>query len=351
MSAVDLDALTKRYGATRAVGALTLSVESGEFVTLLGPSGCGKSTTLQMIAGFAVPTEGTVRIGGQDCTRVPPHRRNVGMVFQNYALFPHMTLAENVAFGLKMRRVPRDERARRVAEALALVQLDALADRYPGQISGGQQQRVALARALVIRPDVLLLDEPFGALDKQLRDRMRVDLRDLQRRLGISLVFVTHDQDEALSMSDRIAVMAEGRLRQLGPPGEIYERPANRFVAEFMGQSNILSARATASEGGETLVEAAGLRLRVPGIHPAGAALEVLIRPEKIGLAPAGAEGPQGRVHDLQYFGASVHARVAVDSGPDLSVILPQVDPAHRPAPGDAVTLDIPATAPFVLGD
>ncbi|MDA0962076.1 MAG: ABC transporter ATP-binding protein [Proteobacteria bacterium] len=350
MSAVDLESVVKRYGATTAVDWLDLSVESGEFVTLLGPSGCGKSTTLQMMAGFVTPSAGRIRIGGHDCTRQAPHRRNVGMVFQNYALFPHMTLQANVEFGLKMRGVAPAERARQAGEALALVGLDSFGDRYPGQISGGQQQRVALARALVIRPDVLLLDEPFGALDRQLRDRMRVELRDLQRRLGISLVFVTHDQDEALSMSDRIAVMSEGRLRQIGPPGEIYERPANRFVAEFMGQSNILNARALGPEGDRTLAEAGALRLSLAGAHPAGTRLEVLVRPEKIALASDPGGGAGGRIASMQYFGAIVHYRVVLAGGTELSAILPQTGADGRLAPGDAVAVTIPPDAPFVLG-
>ena len=360
MSAVDLERVVKRYGTTTAVEQLDLSIESGEFVTLLGPSGCGKSTTLQMIAGFVRPSAGQVRIGGQDCTRLAPHRRNVGMVFQNYALFPHMTLQGNVEFGLKMRGVARAERAKRAAEALALVSLEAFAERYPGQISGGQQQRVALARALVIRPDVLLLDEPFGALDRQLRDRMRLELRDLQRRLGISLVFVTHDQDEALSMSDRIAVMSQGQLRQIGMPGEIYERPANRFVAEFMGQSNIVSTRVLSAEGGRMLAEAGPLQLLIDGSYGPGERLDVLIRPEKVGLVSqaeankraddGGFAATGGRIASMQYFGASVHYLVAFDDGSELSAIRPQTGLDARLAPGDAVALMIAPGAPFVLG-
>ncbi len=354
MSAVDLEAVVKRYGRVEAVAGVDLSVESGEFVTLLGPSGCGKTTTLQMIAGFVIPTSGQVRIGGRDCTRLAPHRRNVGMVFQNYALFPHMTLQDNVAFGLRMRGVPRAERDRRVGEALALVRLSDYADRYPGQISGGQQQRVALARALVIRPDVLLLDEPFGALDKHLRDRMRVDLRELQKQLGISLVFVTHDQEEALSMSDRIAVMEGGLIRQIGTPGDIYERPANRFVAEFMGESNILTARILSTSGSEAEADAGGMPLRLNGSGARGDAVTVMIRPEKIMLGRAGAAGAggiPGRVAALQYFGSSVHYRIALDCGPELTVIRPEADPVSRLAVGDGVEVAIPPGIPFVIDD
>ncbi|MDA1044013.1 MAG: ABC transporter ATP-binding protein [Verrucomicrobia bacterium] len=352
MSAVELEGVSKSYGSMRAVDRMDLTVESGEFVTLLGPSGCGKSTTLQMVAGFVRPSTGHVRIGERDCTRLAPHLRNVGMVFQNYALFPHMTLFGNIEFGLRMRRVPKAERSRLVAEAMALVRLDHLADRYPGQISGGQQQRVALARALVIQPDVLLLDEPFGALDKQLRDRMRVDLRSLQLRLGISMVFVTHDQDEALSMSDRIAVMSEGRIRQIGTPDDIYERPVDRFVAEFMGESNILSARVLSSAKGRTVVEVEGLRLALVGSHDPGAVLELMIRPEKIGLRLASLKdgAPRGQVVDLQYFGASVHYRVALKGGPVLSVIHRDAGLSDRVSPGTEISLNIPETLPIVVG-
>lgn len=351
MSTVELQEISKTYGAMRAVDGIHLAVGSGEFVTLLGPSGCGKSTTLQIIAGFVYPTTGRVQIGGRDCTHLAPHKRNVGMVFQNYALFPHMTIFGNVEFGLRMRKVAKAERARRVDEALAMVQLDHLAEQYPGRLSGGQQQRVALARALVIQPDLLLLDEPFGALDKQLRDRMRLDLRELQQRLGISMVFVTHDQDEALSMSDRIAVMSEGRIRQIGTPAEIYEQPANRFVAEFMGESNILSARVLSSDGGRTITEAAGIPLAIRGSHVPGTTITLMIRPEKIGLRPAAPDdaGLRGKVVDLQYFGASVHYQVAVVNGTRLAVIHHDAGPANRIPEGGDVTLNIPETLPFVV--
>jgi len=249
-----------------------------------------------------------------------------------------------------MRGVAKAERRRRAGEALAVVQLTCLADRYPGQISGGQQQRVALARALVIQPDVLLLDEPFGALDKQLRDRMRIELRDLQRQLGISLIFVTHDQEEALSMSDRIAVLSEGRIRQLGTPDGIYRRPANRFVAEFMGHSNILPARVVEASGDRALVRAGGLLLAVSGRLSAGGDIELMIRPERIGIGPADAGAAiRGRVAGMQYLGASLHYRVVVEGGTELSVVTP--DPGEgRRVPGDPVALAIPDGAPFVIG-
>ena len=223
-----------------AVDGVTLDIAAGEFFSLLGPSGCGKTTSLRMIAGFELPDSGRVHVGGKDITDLPVHRRDMGMVFQSYALFPHRTVAENVAFGLRMREVPKPEIERRVKAALAQVALTGLEERKPGQLSGGQQQRVALARALVVEPPVLLCDEPLGALDRKLRQQMQFELKELQKRLGVTLVFVTHDQEEALAMSDRIAVMNRGRVEQVGAPTEIYERPRTRFVADFIGEINIL---------------------------------------------------------------------------------------------------------------
>ncbi len=233
--------MTKIFdGKVIAVDGVTLDIAAGEFFSLLGPSGCGKTTSLRMIAGFEFPDKGRIYVSGQDITDVPVHKRDMGMVFQSYALFPHRTVAENVAFGLRMREVPKPEIARRVASALAQVALTGLEDRRPAQLSGGQQQRVALARALVVEPRVLLCDEPLGALDRKLRQQMQFELKELQRRLGITLVFVTHDQEEALAMSDRIAVMNAGKVEQVGAPTEIYERPRTRFVADFIGEINIL---------------------------------------------------------------------------------------------------------------
>ena len=232
---------------------MTLDIAAGEFFSLLGPSGCGKTTSLRMIAGFELPDSGRVHVGGKDITDLPVHRRDMGMVFQSYALFPHRTVAENVAFGLRMREVPRPEIERRVKAALAQVELTGLEERKPGQLSGGQQQRVALARALVVEPPVLLCDEPLGALDRKLRQQMQFELKELQKRLGVTLVFVTHDQEEALAMSDRIAVMNRGRVEQVGAPTEIYERPRTRFVADFIGEINILeeAGQARALQTGE----------------------------------------------------------------------------------------------------
>ena len=263
--ALQLAALTKRFGTLTAVDAIDLAVAPGEFVTLLGPSGCGKTTTLNMIAGFIAPDAGSILLQGKAVEALPPFRRDLGLVFQDYALFPHMTVAENVGFGLRMRRVPRGEIAQRVAEALDLVQLRGLDDRRPLQLSGGQRQRVALARALVIRPAMLLLDEPLSNLDLKLREEMRVEISALQRRLGIATVFVTHDQGEALTMSDRIAVMRQGRIEQIGTPNDIYERPATRFVAGFIGTANLID-----SEEGVVVIRPERLKLCAPGHEPTG---------------------------------------------------------------------------------
>jgi len=240
---VELRGCTRDYGAVRAVDALDLAVHEGEFLALLGPSGCGKTTTLNLIAGFVEPTAGRILIDGEDVTGRPPHLRALGVVFQSYALFPHLSVRENVAFGLRERRVTAAEIERRVAEALELVRLDARGRQRPAELSGGMQQRVALARALVYRPRVLLLDEPLAALDKKLREEMRDELRAIQRSVGITTIFVTHDQAEALGLSDRIAVMSRGRIEQLGTPREIYERPVTRFVADFIGASSMLRGR------------------------------------------------------------------------------------------------------------
>src|SRR6056297_3254175 len=249
MSAVTLQDIVKRFGSFTAVHRTTLEIPEGAFVTLLGPSGCGKTTNLRMIAGLLDPSEGEILIGGKRVNDVPIHKRNLGLVFQNYALFPHKTVAENVAFGLKYRNVPSSDIPRRVQEALDLVQLPNVGDRYPKALSGGQQQRIALARAIVIEPDVLLLDEPLSALDANLREDMRVELKRIQHRIGVTTVFVTHDQSEALAMSDRIVVMSAGRVDQDGPPEAVYNAPASEFVARFLGASNIVEARAAARQG------------------------------------------------------------------------------------------------------
>ena len=270
-AAVRLKDLTKLFGATRAVDRVSLTIEPGSMVALLGPSGCGKTTTLRMIAGLAEPSAGEIFLDERSITRVPVHRRNIGMLFQNYALFPHMTVAENIAFGLETRGIKRAAAADRVAEALQLVQLPEYGDRMPAQLSGGQQQRVGLARALVVEPALLLLDEPLGALDKALRQSMQVELRALQQRLGVTTVMVTHDQDEALTMADRIVIMRDGRIEQVGAPAEVYQRPVSRFVAGFLGASNFLRGRVVERFNGTILVDVPqGPTLSVMSTRPVG---------------------------------------------------------------------------------
>ncbi|MBK1635379.1 ABC transporter ATP-binding protein [Rhodovulum adriaticum] len=293
MSSVILRDIVKRFGSFTAVQQTSLEIPEGEFVTLLGPSGCGKTTTLRMIAGLLDPTEGDIEIKGQRVNDIPIHKRNLGIVFQNYALFPHKTVADNVAFGLKYRNVPKDEAARRVDEALSLVQLPDVGDRYPKQLSGGQQQRIALARAIVIEPDVLLLDEPLSALDANLREDMRVELKRIQDRIGVTTVFVTHDQSEALAMSDQIVVMSEGRVEQVGPPEAVYNTPASEFVANFLGASNILPARCTDRANGHVALQAdifgnvAVPAEKAPMVAGAGPA-KLVLRAEKLLLADPG---------------------------------------------------------------
>jgi putative spermidine/putrescine transport system ATP-binding protein len=291
MSYLSIDQATKSYGATRALDEVCLDVAAGEFVTLLGPSGCGKSTTLRAIAGLLDIDRGTIAIDGRDVTHVPIHRRDIGVVFQNNALFPHMTVAQNIAFGLRMRGVARAEQAQRTAAALAMVHLPDHGARYPHQLSGGQQQRVAIARALVINPRVLLLDEPFAALDRKLREEMQMELRELTRRVGITAVFVTHDQEEALTMSDRIVVMNAGRIEQIGVPDAIYSRPETRFVADFMGARNILETRVTQIGDTHALLDWQGTALRAPRLASHWLATETTaaaaVRPESIRIVPS----------------------------------------------------------------
>ncbi len=311
-AAIKLDCVSKTFdGRVLAVDSVTLDIAAGEFFSLLGPSGCGKTTSLRMIAGFEHPDSGRVHVGGNDITDLPVHRRDMGMVFQSYALFPHRTVAENVAFGLRMRDVPKPEIERRVAAALTQVALTGFETRRPGQLSGGQQQRVALARALVVEPPVLLCDEPLGALDRKLRQQMQFELKELQKRLGVTLVFVTHDQEEALAMSDRIAVMNRGKVEQVGTPTEIYERPRTRFVADFIGEINILEV---------------------------GSSLTAL-RPEKIRLvAPAGAR-LAGTVETANYLGGSTLLRVRPATGPSMLVRETHAGERASRMPGDAVGL------------
>jgi len=312
VSELRLAGLEKRYGATVAVAGIDLEVREGEFMTLLGPSGCGKTTTLGLIAGFFPPSAGEIYLKGQPVAGLPPFKRDIGVVFQDYALFPHMSAGDNVAFGLKMRNIEKSECDQRVREALDLVQLRGLAERRPLELSGGQRQRVALARALVIRPAVLLLDEPLSNLDLKLREEMRVEIAGLQRRLGITTVFVTHDQGEALVMSDRIAVMNAGRIEQIGSPADIYERPATRFVAEFIGRMNFFSE---------------GKRL-------------IAIRPERAKLMkekPIDGFARPGKVKQVLYLGATREYHLTLESGERALVEAPNDGNAPRYSAGDAV--------------
>ena len=321
--AVRLDGVTKRFGDTVALHQAWLQVRRGEVMTLLGPSGCGKTTLLNLVAGFLEPDEGEIFIDGAVVTDVPTFRREIGMVFQNYALFPHMTVAKNIGYGLRMRGASRAEIAQHVAEALGLVKLTGLDDRKPRQLSGGQQQRVALARALVIRPKVLLLDEPFSALDKNLRASMQVELKEIQRKLGVTTIFVTHDQSEALSLSDRIAVIQDGRIRQVGSPDEIYRRPKDRFVASFVGDVNVITARLERLESASAVVALGAARLGVPhdmlgGVVP-GADVDLFVRPEHLRIASLGdVVALEGSVATHVYQGGHVDLYVdtpASDSG------------------------------------
>ncbi len=324
--AVEVRDVVKRFGEVVAVDHVSLQIQDGEFFSMLGPSGCGKTTTLRMIAGFEQPTEGEIFIDGQPSAGISAFERNTNMVFQNYALFPHMTVAENVAFGLEMKRVPKANRERRVTEALEMVQLPGLEKRKPKQLSGGQQQRVALARALVNRPAVLLLDEPLGALDLKLRKEMQLELKALQQQVGITFIYVTHDQEEALTMSDRIAVMHDGHVLQLGSPTEIYERPNSRFVADFIGETNFIEGEVVESNNGHVVVKI------MPDVtvealveaKPSSSQITVAIRPEKLRLRH---DPPKlhdnylpGTIQEMVYIGTDTHYVISLAENLTLRV-------------------------------
>ncbi len=352
---IQLEELTKAFGEHVAVAGISVDMPAGEFFTLLGPSGCGKTTTLRMIAGFEQPTSGRIMLDGSDVARVPPHRRNVNTVFQSYALFPHLDVAKNVAFGLKYKKVDKSERARRVAEALELVNLTEFANRKADQLSGGQQQRVALARALVLQPRVLLLDEPLGALDAKLRKNLQVELKALQAELGITFVFVTHDQEEALTMSDRIAVMNKGLVEQAASPRSIYEEPETVFVAEFLGVSNLLEAEAVGRDGASCAVRIGDRVFRCgQGELDTRGDVKVMIRPERIAIEPHTQEGDEqlpGIVERSVFLGGSheVHVRVL---GGELMKAMVANDGSPPPVsldPGAAVSLRLPPAALRVL--
>jgi putative spermidine/putrescine transport system ATP-binding protein len=323
--AVSFRAVSRHYGAVKAVDDVSFDILDGEFFAMLGPSGSGKTTCLRLIAGFEQPTSGVVAIHGRDMVGVPPYDRDVNTVFQDYALFPHMTVSENVAYGLRIKRVSAAERARRAEEMLGMVKLAGFGARKPSQLSGGQRQRVALARALVNRPSVLLLDEPLGALDLKLREQMQVELKAIQRQVGITFIYVTHDQGEALSMSDRVAVFNQGKVEQMASPSELYERPKTEFVAGFVGVSNLLQGEAAKAV--------------------TGAARACSIRPEKIHLAPAGSGTPDtamkidGEVESLLYLGANTRFDVRLPSGGHLAVVQQNRETHYAPEQGAKVTL------------
>jgi iron(III) transport system ATP-binding protein len=341
-------------GTVTAVDGLSLEVKEGELVTLLGPSGCGKTTALRIIAGFEPPSSGRVVIGGQDVTHLPPHARNTAMVFQSYAIFPHLSVTQNVAFGLEMRGVPKNDIASRVLTILELVGLAGLEHRSPEQLSGGQQQRVALARAIITEPRVLLFDEPLSNLDAKLREQMRGEVRKLQRRLAITSLYVTHDQAEAMALSDRIVVMEAGRVQQEGTPFEIYARPANRFVAEFIGRVNFLEGRVTAAGPGRATINVRGRSLEILVPRPdlrAGEAAVLVVRPETIRLAPAVAASTDTRVGTVRravYLGATVEYEIDWDGSTLLAVIHSPLE--HNLLPeGTRVAVDFPASTVHVL--
>jgi spermidine/putrescine transport system ATP-binding protein len=352
----ELIGVVKRFGAVTAIDGVDLAVRRGEFLSLLGPSGCGKTTALRLLAGFEQPNEGSIKIGGVDAVGIPPYRRSVNTVFQHYALFPHMTVLENVAYGLKQRKVPRGERQRLAEEALELVQLRGYAERRPRELSGGQQQRVALARALVLRPRVLLLDEPLGALDLKLRREMQIELKRMQSQLDLTFVYVTHDQEEAMSMSDRIAVMSHGRIEQLDRPQEIYDRPATAFVAGFIGDMNFL-------EGAIAEVDASGWHARVGALTvqglgevPRGAAALIGVRPENVTITPGSAPS------EGNSFAATLIAAMVLGDQVELIAELPGGKQfaareqralagvaVERLSPGDPVIVHWPPAASMLL--
>jgi spermidine/putrescine ABC transporter ATP-binding subunit len=343
---VEVSGLVKRYGSDNVVDDVSLRVESGEFVTLLGASGSGKTTTLMMIAGFVTPTAGEIKISGKDISRLPPERRGLGVVFQSYALFPHYSVFENIAFPLRLRRMPEDEIKRRVHEVLELMQLAEFGDRRIAQLSGGQQQRVALARAIVFSPPVLLMDEPLGALDRKLRDQLQTEIKRIQRDLGVTVIYVTHDQEEALAMSDRIAIMSKGRIAQLGTPDLVYQEPSSPFVASFLGESNFIDVQGVDVNGRFAKVVCAkngqqpfAGRLVQP--IAAGNDLVAMVRPEAIGIARAA--GPadnqvQGTVELREFLGSSVRLAVRCDFG-ELTVRVPRLEIDASLAVGAPVNL------------
>ena len=339
---IHLEGVSKRFGEMTAVDDLTLSIPRGNFFAMLGPSGCGKTTTLRMIGGFEDPTAGKVFLGGSDVTQHPPYKRDVNTVFQSYALFPHLTVEKNVAFGLERKKVSKAEAAKRAAEALEMVQLGHLSKRKPAQLSGGQQQRVALARALVNRPRALLLDEPLGALDLRLRKQLQIELKRIQQDVGITFVHVTHDQEEAMSMADTIAVMNGGRIEQAGSANELYERPRTAFVANFLGVSNLIDGRI---DGDQKVVTNDGAQLHAPACKGMSGEIQIGVRPEKVTLIPAGESVPdgsnvlKGTILVSAFLGISIHYVIRAAGGEELQVFAQNTDGSEAFAVGREVQL------------
>ncbi len=349
-SGVVLERVSKRFADVPAVDDVSLTIRQGEFFSLLGPSGCGKTTTLRMIAGFERPDTGRIAIGAEDVTETPPHKRRVNTVFQSYALFPHLSVGENVGFGLRFRQLPAPDKERRVGEMLDLVRLGGLGKRKPHELSGGQQQRVALARALILSPDVLLLDEPLGALDAKLRRELQVELKSIQREVGITFLYVTHDQEEALTMSDRLAVMTNGRVEQLGSPREVYERPETTFVADFIGVSNLMRAQST----GSGQIEVGDVRLAVSGQSLEPGVVRVAIRPERVrieALSTAGDNRVPVRIERFVYLGSTTQVFVTLPGGDRLQALVANAEEVDEYDVGQEVVAYLPPDALRVLAD
>jgi spermidine/putrescine transport system ATP-binding protein len=352
---IQLVDLAKKFGDVEALKGISLDIPKGEFFSLLGPSGCGKTTTLRMIAGFERPTSGQILLDGEDMSDTPPHHRSVNTVFQSYALFPHLNVAKNVAFGLRFTDASKSETQSRVRDALSLVQLEGYESRRPNQLSGGQQQRVALARALVLNPSVLLLDEPLGALDAKLRKALQIELKALQERVGITFVYVTHDQEEALTMSDRLAVMSNGRIEQVGPPKDVYEEPESIYVADFLGVSNLMDAKASGGTDGKCRLTLGDFEVfATRGNTTASGDVKVVIRPERVEVEDRSVTGENkvpGMVERVVYVGPVIQLLLRVANGAELQAMIPNRGQNVSYAQGAAVTISLPADALRVLED
>lgn len=356
---VNLRGVTKEFGDVVAVDDANLEIKRGELITLLGPSGCGKTTTLRMIAGFESPSEGAIEINGTDVSNVPPYERDIGMVFQYFALFPHMTVADNIAFGLKMNGFTDDEINDRVTEALEMVALPDVGDRYPQNLSGGQQQRIALSRSLVVEPEVLLLDEPLSSLDKKLREEMRLEILRLHRELDVTMIYVTHNQSEALSISDRMAVMDDGHIRQVGSPTEVYQEPSDEFVADFIGTANLLDGEIEAINGQYRISTDAGFDVEADatttihdGTFDVGTDVTVLFRPERLSLdgnKDSGVNQFSGTIREITYLGAFADYYIELPNGKELQLTNP-IQRSVELSPGDEVSVSFDSSAPILLG-